>query len=1069
MVAQFSGHTTELIKALALLPQEWVLTPVNGEKKSYLKDWQNKKLNRKTIESELKSGRAKGYGLLTGEKSGGILAIDADGPAAHELLARHGKLPQTVAFTSGREGRCQYLLRVPQEKWSLVKTTKLNTNVKDEDGKDQHLEFRWNGCQSVLPPSVHPKTGNYKWVNSPESVEIAECPDWVIEMIMNAEDAAKPEPVLPLSYAAQSHSTANRWEDISLPVPANIPLENCLATSSRDLLNGVSSGGRNDAGHKLACDLIGSANYLRSLGQSFDSDPRQMLEDFASRCSPPLPSKEVNSIWKSADRSNPSPSINQASPKALENRIKSWYWKNHQQNNRTFGSNVITHARFTPPNTEELREELTALIKAGTAGSELTETIHSLARGSNPQQIWRLYKEISEETERADQRADRKRDVENLLRISNRRLTLENYLHQNLAEPIKKISAWMGVDSEAVLTHLLPTVAGLINPNSCVIAKECINFVEPLLLYTGVVSPSGARKTPTLNIVKEPLVRLQSAEDAKHSGACQRYDAEVERLKETKGKDKGGGSELPQKPNPPREFYVDNVTVEALDKIKGQQPEHGLTLIKDELSGLFASHDAYRGGKGSDKESFLSGWNGGGVKKNRSGDGSRVSLARDSLSVTGGIQPDKLRALLGDFNDSQGQWARFLWYHMPMRKFKIPRNNVRYSLGDLLEGIYKKIDALPALKLRFDEQGQNYFDDWFDTKDEQKRAEIRPGLQAAIAKMPGQAVRLIGLLHILWEVASGSAEVPEEIPLVIVESGCQLADFYLGQVTILQGDGDVEDGEIAPTLRKLLDKLAELKTLTASQARRAIRDLRKTDSNKVRQLFVELKTMGLAETQGTGSKLALIPKELTNFEELQKHHKPYSTDLVEDSFSKELTTVDKKLTSNQWGQTIDDSGSQDIKYPTVDKVDKVETFYLSAPPPQTAEPIDIPELSGENPKMTKDVVNLSTIGTENLSQCELEAVDTPSTISVNSLESVNSPLEEPIANQTGKSKPEIKIGDRVVIARSDSPRYRGVKGEVIDDNIWGANGLEFHIRFDKKISNILQDYFPATDVMREPC
>jgi len=45
------------------------------------------------------------------------------------------------------------------------------------------------------------------------------------------------------------------------------------------------------------------------------------------------------------------------------------------------GSNVITHARFTPPNPAELREELTKLIKAGTAGSELTEAIFGLAKG----------------------------------------------------------------------------------------------------------------------------------------------------------------------------------------------------------------------------------------------------------------------------------------------------------------------------------------------------------------------------------------------------------------------------------------------------------------------------------------------------------------------------------------------------------------------------------------------------------------------------------------------------------------------------------------------------------------
>jgi hypothetical protein len=264
-------------------------------------------------------------------------------------------------------------------------------------------------------------------------------------------------------------------------------------------------------------------------------------------------------------------------------------------------------------------------------------------------------------------------------------------------------------------------------------------------------------------------------------------------------------------------------------------------------------------------------------------------------------------------------------------------------------------------------------------------------------------------LHILWEVASGSAEVPEEIPQAIVKSGCKLADFYLGQVTILQGDGDVEDGELAPTLRKLLGKVADLKTLTASQARRTIRDLRKTDANKVRQLFLELKMMGLAETQGKGSQLALVSKELTNSEELQKQHKPYSVDVLEDSSLKELTTVDKKLTNNQWSQTNAESGLQDTKSPTVDKVDTFETLDSNTPPPQTAEPIDIPDLNGENPKMIKDVVNLSTIGTENLSQCEIEEVDTPSTIGVNSSENVNSSPEESIAPpepETAPTEPE---------------------------------------------------------------
>jgi hypothetical protein len=124
--------------------------------------------------------------------------------------------------------------------------------------------------------------------------------------------------------------------------------------------------------------------------------------------------------------------------------------------------------------------------------------------------------------------------------------------------------------------------------------------------------------------------------------------------------------------------------------------------------GITGYHRVSPGITGYHRESFLSGWNGSGVKKNRCSDDSRVSLTRDSLSVTGGIQPDKLRALLGDFTDSQGEWARFLWYHMPMRPYKIPRNNARYTLGDLLEATYRKLNSLPALEFSLTKMGKTF-------------------------------------------------------------------------------------------------------------------------------------------------------------------------------------------------------------------------------------------------------------------------------------------------------------------------------------------------------------------------
>ncbi len=39
------------------------------------------------------------------------------------------------------------------------------TGVIGDDGKAEQLEFRWQNLQSVLPPSVHPTTGEYRWVD----------------------------------------------------------------------------------------------------------------------------------------------------------------------------------------------------------------------------------------------------------------------------------------------------------------------------------------------------------------------------------------------------------------------------------------------------------------------------------------------------------------------------------------------------------------------------------------------------------------------------------------------------------------------------------------------------------------------------------------------------------------------------------------------------------------------------------------------------------------------------------------------------------------------------------------
>src|SRR4028119_117414 len=718
---------------------------------------------------------------------------------------------------------------------------------------------------------------------------------------------------------------------------------------------------------------------------------------------------------------------------------------------------VMRPEKFQVPNISELREEIEKLLESGLAPSQFE--ISSLAQKFrlNSTDVEKIYRDRERQLEQDDQRLDRKRDIEKLLKISDRKLTLEKYLHPSLAEPIKKVSSWMGVDPEAVLTHLLPIAAGLIHPGSRVVAKECIDFVQPLLIYSGVVAETGSRKTPVLNIVKNPLVKLQSEEEERHKKEMAAYEAELAEFNES---DKKGAP--PQKPQPIREFYVDNVTVESLDKIKGNQPNQALTLIKDELSGLFASHGAYKGGRGSDKESFLSGWNGSGVKKNRCSDDSRVSLTRDSLSVTGGIQPDKLRALLGDFTDSQGEWARFLWYHMPMRPYKIPRNNARYTLGGLLEATYRKLNSLPALEFFFDEDGQNFFDDWYDKKYEQTRNEIKPGLRAAIAKMPGQAVRLIGLLHVLNGVSSQQAEVDTKISLTTVRAGCHLAEFYLGQVTLLQGDGAALNGELTPVLKKLLDKVEEVGSLTARQAIAGLRDLSKKTAAQVRELFTELAAMGLADVQGTGSRLTLISKMLTSADKSQEYQNLEPARIVEDSNSKVLTTADKVLRDLQQTESITEQEFQGIDSQSADNADTFKATETTSQPSKVESGLDTKKSSADKKGSFDEIVSTSALDTESLVQQGNASADDLSAVHQH-LSAVDESL--PAKPATGSKVPRtFEIGQRVVI-KDVGGIYQGARGEIMD-TLHSRTGTSYLVRLDKPVRSSQVAEFEACDLMK---
>jgi len=144
-----------------------------GEKKPYPAGWQNNPLTLEQVDSE-------NIGLILGPKGNGICAIDFDGTTAWTWLKEQGvsNLALTPTWSSGKQDRCQFAFKVPEEYWDVLETKKIVTKAPSAPGAGdgEGFEFRWAGGQSVLPPSIHPGTGKpYIWLVD-ATILVAEIP-----------------------------------------------------------------------------------------------------------------------------------------------------------------------------------------------------------------------------------------------------------------------------------------------------------------------------------------------------------------------------------------------------------------------------------------------------------------------------------------------------------------------------------------------------------------------------------------------------------------------------------------------------------------------------------------------------------------------------------------------------------------------------------------------------------------------------------------------------------------------------------------------------------------------------
>lgn len=209
-----------LIQQLEQLPSEWGYVAVGQGKRPYQSEWQKNPLTKDQLTAEINTGHAVAIGVLAGPQSGGLLFVDHDGISAGEILDKFGvplrDLPKSWAVTSGRTGRLQIIYQVPAQYWDTIKTRKFKTGKHDEEGKQEQLELRWTGCQSVVA-GVHPTTGGYRWLKgrSPDDLPLGEAPIALIEQML-PQQPTEPLPLLPPPTPRDTDRTDEDWARIWL-------------------------------------------------------------------------------------------------------------------------------------------------------------------------------------------------------------------------------------------------------------------------------------------------------------------------------------------------------------------------------------------------------------------------------------------------------------------------------------------------------------------------------------------------------------------------------------------------------------------------------------------------------------------------------------------------------------------------------------------------------------------------------------------------------------------------------------------------------------------------------------
>jgi CRISPR-associated protein Cmr3 len=246
------------------------------------------------------------------------------------------------------------------------------------------------------------------------------------------------------------------------------------------------------------------------------------------------------------------------------------------------------------------------------------------------------------------------------------------------------------------------------------------------------------------------------------------YEVDLQRWQDATKKERG---EKPERPTLEHYFTTD-ATMEAAAKMLSESP--GVALYQDELVGWVKACDAYRSGRGGDRQRWLSQWAGEPLKVDRRG-ADPIYVAHPCMPVFGGVQPELLPELADEAGRRDGFIERLLWSAAPAPPAEWSAVEVSEADKAAMVIIFRTMRQSAADRpVKLSPEARTAWIAWYN-ENARLTAETTGIAQGIYAKLPNQAARLALILHSLRHPQAPAATL---IAASTMADAIMLAEYF---------------------------------------------------------------------------------------------------------------------------------------------------------------------------------------------------------------------------------------------------------------------------------------------------